>query len=98
MVEGAHCVGQNSVAIGIENEGTYTEEEPPDVQYAALLDLCVYICGQYGVPAREIYGHRDFNTTQCPGDQLYALLPQLRSDVADRAEGGTELGRLLGRK
>ncbi|MEV7419584.1 N-acetylmuramoyl-L-alanine amidase [Streptomyces sp. NPDC089919] len=84
QVESAHCAGQNTVAIGIENEGTYTTERPRDEQYEALVGLCAYICTQYGLRAYQIYGHRDFNNTQCPGDQLYALLPQLRADVAAR--------------
>ncbi|MEU8435997.1 peptidoglycan recognition family protein [Streptomyces sp. NPDC029216] len=84
LVRGAHCVGQNSVAIGIENEGTYMTEEPPAAQFSALADLCAHVCRQYDVPASEIYGHRDFNSTACPGDKLYALLPKLRQDVARR--------------
>ena len=28
QVEGAHCTGQNIVAVGIENEGTYTVDRP----------------------------------------------------------------------
>ncbi|MFB7978097.1 peptidoglycan recognition protein family protein [Streptomyces vinaceus] len=86
-VEGAHCTGQNTVAIGIENEGTYTAEEPRAEQYAALVGLCARICLQYGLQPYQIYGHRDFNNTQCPGDRLYALLPQLRADVAARIGG-----------
>jgi flagellar hook assembly protein FlgD len=31
-----------------------------------------------------IAGHRDANYTECPGDQLYALLPAIRADVAER--------------
>ncbi|MET9570790.1 peptidoglycan recognition family protein [Streptomyces virginiae] len=84
QVRAAHCVGQNTVSIGIENEGTYTSQTPPAAQYAALADLCAHICDQYGLPASEIYGHRDFNATSCPGDRLYALLPKLRQDVAAR--------------
>ncbi|MFB8394997.1 peptidoglycan recognition protein family protein [Streptomyces yangpuensis] len=84
QVRAAHCVGQNTVSIGIENEGTYTSEAPPAAQYAALADLCAHICDHYGLPASEIYGHRDFNSTACPGDRLYALLPALRRDVATR--------------
>ncbi|MFH7599003.1 peptidoglycan recognition family protein [Streptomyces racemochromogenes] len=89
LVRGAHCVGQNSVAIGIENEGTYTTAEPPAAQFSALADLCARVCRQYDVSPSEIYGHRDFNSTACPGDRLYAMLPQLRQDVARRL-GGTE--------
>ncbi|MBT2542687.1 N-acetylmuramoyl-L-alanine amidase [Streptomyces sp. ISL-44] len=84
MVVGTHCSGQNALAIGIETEGTYIHREPPVKQYEALVDLCARICRQYWLSASEIYGHRDFNATQCPGDALYALLPQLRRDVGSR--------------
>jgi hypothetical protein len=41
------------------------------------------VCNQYGIPPTEIYGHRDYlSTTVCPGDHLYAMLPQLRQQVA----------------
>ncbi|MFJ7158176.1 N-acetylmuramoyl-L-alanine amidase [Streptomyces sp. NPDC101118] len=90
-VEAAHCTGQNRVAIGIENEGTYSTVEPRTEQYESLVALCTYICRQYGVDAYQIYGHRDFNATACPGDRLYALLPKLRSDVAARV-GGDPVG------
>ncbi|MFF8839673.1 N-acetylmuramoyl-L-alanine amidase [Streptomyces sp. NPDC015130] len=86
-VEAAHCTGQNTVAIGIENEGTYTSVDPRGAQYSALVELCAHICRQYGLRAYQIYGHRDFNATECPGDRLYALLPQLRRDVAARIGG-----------
>lgn len=89
QVESAHCIGQNTMSIGIENEGTYTSVEPRIVQYAALVQLCTTICLQYGMPASEIYGHRDFNATDCPGNRLYALLPQLRQDVAARTGDDT---------
>ncbi|KAA2252146.1 N-acetylmuramoyl-L-alanine amidase [Solihabitans fulvus] len=83
MIQGAHCPGQNSVAIGIENQGNYMDVEPSVDLWQSLVSLCVVVCQQYGVPATEIYGHRDYlSTTQCPGDKLYAQLPRLRSEVA----------------
>ena len=81
-VQGAHCTGQNDVAVGIENEGTYTLVQPPQALYNQLVAMCSYICRQYNISSAAIYGHRDFNATECPGDQLYAMLPRLRSDVA----------------
>ena len=30
------------------------------------------------VGARDIKGHRDVNDTDCPGDRLYALIPQMK--------------------
>ena len=83
-VRGAHCEGFNDVSVGIENEGTYMTATPPSVQYNALVGMCAWLCQQYRIPATEIYGHRDFLSTDCPGDVLYGKLPQLRKDVAAR--------------
>ncbi|MBZ9715889.1 N-acetylmuramoyl-L-alanine amidase [Deinococcus multiflagellatus] len=83
-VQGAHCDGFNDVSVGIENEGNYMTVAPPGGQYSALVAMCAWLCQQYGIPATELYGHRDFNNTDCPGDVLYAKLPQLRADVAAR--------------
>lgn len=82
QVVSAHCTGQNNVAVGIENEGTYITQAPPAAQYARLVELCVYIAQRYGLRAYQIWAHRDFNNTQCCGDVLYSMLPQLRRDVA----------------
>ncbi len=83
QVEGAHCTGQNIVAVGIENEGTYTATGPPDAQWKRLRQLCAYVCQQYRIRPTEIYGHRDFKDTACPGDVLYSMLPKLRTQVAE---------------
>ena len=82
QVEGAHCTGQNVVALGIENEGTYTAADPPEKLWGRLRELCAYLCGQYGIAPTQIFGHRDFKDTACPGDRLYAALPRLRDEVA----------------
>ncbi|WP_199441228.1 peptidoglycan recognition protein family protein [Umezawaea beigongshangensis] len=83
MIQGAHCPGQNEAAIGIENEGTYVDAEPPTPQWETLVSFCVYACDQYGISPREIFGHRDFYAdTVCPGDRFYAMLPRLRREVA----------------
>jgi N-acetyl-anhydromuramyl-L-alanine amidase AmpD len=87
-VVGAHCSGQNSQAIGIENEGTYITLLPPAALYNQLVSLCADICQNYRISATQIYGHRDFASTECPGDLFYSRLPQLRSDVAARINGG----------
>jgi len=80
-VIGAHCSGQNEVAVGIENEGNYMNVGIRTEHYNKLVRMCAYICQQYGIPPRRIKGHRDFNATLCPGDRLYNKLPQLRDDV-----------------
>ena len=81
MIQGAHCVGQNTQAIGIENDGSYHLGAPvPQAQWDSLVAFCVYTCSRYGIPATEIYGHMDFNATLCPGG-LHERLPELRSAV-----------------
>jgi N-acetyl-anhydromuramyl-L-alanine amidase AmpD len=92
VIEGAHCTGQNVVAIGIENEGLYGDIDPPPLLWDRLRQTCAYICARYRINPTEIVGHRDFKNTACPGDRLHGLLPILRDEVAGllgrRVEGG----------
>lgn len=81
LIQGAHCTGQNSRSIGIENEGTYVAADPPAAQLATLRALIAFTCLQYRIRPNQIYGHRDFADTACPGDRLYAMLPTLRVAV-----------------
>jgi N-acetyl-anhydromuramyl-L-alanine amidase AmpD len=81
-VVGAHCPGRNSDSVGIENDGSYMSVLPPSAQYSKLVAFCAYICQQYGIASSQIFGHRDFIATDCPGNSFYAKLPQLRSEVA----------------
>jgi hypothetical protein len=81
-VQGANVANHNSEVIGIENEGNYVETEVPQALWDSLVQLVAYMASQYGIPVEQIMGHRDFNSTQCPGDVLYARLPELREEVA----------------
>jgi len=82
---GAHVYRHNSHTLGIENEGDYMSVAPPDALLDALADVCAWLCFRYDLdPGRAIVGHRDFNSTNCPGDRLYRALPRLRKDTAAR--------------
>ncbi|WP_026115911.1 peptidoglycan recognition protein family protein [Nocardiopsis kunsanensis] len=96
-VVGAHTANHNSHTIGIENEGTYSSATPPGDLMEALAETCAWLCTAYGLdPQEALVGHRDYNSTNCPGDELYALLPQLRSDTAARMESISDgLGRVV---
>lgn len=63
--EGAHCVGQNTQSIGICLVGDFTKQEPPEGQIQTLVYLIKDIYKRYG--PLPIYGHKDFNSTSCPG-------------------------------
>ncbi|SEO70806.1 peptidoglycan recognition protein family protein [Actinacidiphila rubida] len=82
QVISAHCPGENGNAIGIENEGTYITETPPQALLDSLVDLCVAVCRQFRLNAWDIFGHWDFRLgTDCPGIAFYAEFPQIRSRV-----------------
>ncbi|TDD29969.1 N-acetylmuramoyl-L-alanine amidase [Actinomadura sp. KC06] len=83
LVVGAQTLGHNDHTIGIENEGTYMTEEPTEALWDTLVATCAWLCDVHGLdPQEAIVGHRDYNTTACPGDALYAQLPRLRNEVA----------------
>jgi N-acetylmuramoyl-L-alanine amidase len=69
---------------GIENEGTFMTTAMPPQQWSSLVELCASLCASLKLAPTAIKGHRDFTNTDCPGDWLYAQLPQLRLDVAQR--------------
>ncbi|WP_328467000.1 peptidoglycan recognition protein family protein [Streptomyces sp. NBC_00448] len=81
QVIAAHCPGENGNAIGIENEGTYITETPPEALLDSLVELCVAVCRQFGLNAWDIFGHWDFYTTDCPGIAFYAQFPMVRRRV-----------------
>lgn len=82
FIEGIHAKGANLETIGIENEGRYVSALPPADQWAALVQLIVWLCRQYGLTQDTIVGHRDCSSTACPGDAFYGALDALRADVA----------------
>jgi hypothetical protein len=92
----AHCPGENGRSIGIENEGTYVTETPPEALVDSLVKLCVVICQQYGLHAHDIFGHWDFRATLCPGAAFYRQFPALRRRVA--ADLGTDLADIPQRR
>jgi len=82
-VRGAHTANHNDHTIGIENEGIYVSEDTTTMLFDALVQTCAWLCDVYLLdPYQAIVGHRDYNATQCPGDVLYARLPELRNRVA----------------
>ena len=62
---GAHTYGQNSHSIGICVVGNYDEEEMPEAQKNAVIELIKYLKGKY--PITKIIRHSDVNNTRCPG-------------------------------
>lgn len=83
LVMGAQTAGENDHTIGIENEGLYDTVTPPDALLNSLVATMAWLCDVYELdPYAAIVGHRDYNATDCPGELLYGMLPELRDRVA----------------
>ncbi len=94
-VIGAQAGGYNSGSMGVSVIGDFTSTSPPAVVTNALVSVLSWRFGLSGIPAtgtavvndktfNRISGHRDANSTACPGARLYATLPALRQAVASR--------------
>ncbi|MET9155959.1 peptidoglycan recognition family protein [Streptomyces griseoflavus] len=82
FVLGSHTSGQNDYAVGIACEGAYHDGAvPPTAQWDVLVTLCAYTCDRYGIPSTQLYGHKDYGATLCPG-VYHDMLPRLRQEVA----------------
>ncbi|PNH21086.1 peptidoglycan recognition family protein [Megasphaera hutchinsoni] len=86
---GAHCYRYNSDSVGICSIGNFQEYYPTDMQLETAGKLIAYVCSLYDiVPGKDtIFGHRDLNTTECPGDHLYAQLDNLRKVAFNYLQG-----------
>ena len=65
---GAHCQGQNSYSVGVCFEGNFEAETMTAAQLKSGLALVSYLKELY--PGAEVKGHRDFNSTACPGKKF----------------------------
>lgn len=76
---GAHCHGENGHTVGINIVGNFEVAEPEPEQMDAAARLIAALCRCYALipSASTVFGHRDFNATACPGENLYVRLPEL---------------------
>jgi len=84
-VIGAHVQGRNSVSQGVCMVGEYTSHPPSDEDLDALRWLLAHGAEQGWWPTAQLTGgHRDAPgaSTACPGDALYALVPQINGSPA----------------
>jgi len=81
---GAQCEDHNFESIGYHVCGTFMADvHPTDAQVESACNTLADLCDIYRLdPAEAIIGHRDENATDCPGDNLYNLIPEIRTRVA----------------
>jgi LysM repeat protein len=107
--QGAHAGWDevNRLNIGICLIGEFESHRVPVLQREALLAALDRLCADYGISHGNVYGHRHFKVTECPG----RYLSQVIEAYADHApapvppvpareplpEGATKLSLILGR-
>ena len=89
LARGAHVGEQNTGNIGIcmlgcyhPSEGSYCQETPTQESLETYVTMFAFFSERYGPTTDNIFGHRDWSSTACPGDNNYVLLPSIRQDVA----------------
>jgi len=83
---GAHTLDHNSISHAWCFVGNFENDQPTDGALRACAGRIRWAMGNGFVrPGSPIRGHRDVNQTACPGRNLYARLPEIRSFVASGA-------------
>ena len=77
---GAHTYGYNKTSIGINLVGNFEVSTPKPEQIESAACLIATLCNRYKLTPNKstVRGHRDFNATLCPGENLYSKLQDIR--------------------
>ncbi|WPP48539.1 N-acetylmuramoyl-L-alanine amidase [Catalinimonas niigatensis] len=101
-VQGAHFCGQNSGTMGICMMGNFNTAVPSDTSITSLIRLTAWKLDKESLnplassshPANSnlgvIAGHRNGCATECPGDNLYAMLEDIRLETEAYLEAGCQ--------
>ncbi|MCB9546288.1 MAG: N-acetylmuramoyl-L-alanine amidase [Myxococcales bacterium] len=90
---GAHVANANSGNVGISFLGTYTSANPTAAQLRSAAAVVRWIATSYNISRdrTHVKGHRQYGGTSCPGDRLYARLPDIVR-MSRQADGGGNAG------
>ncbi len=86
-VVGAHVYLKNTNNIGISLMGNYHPSKndiPSPEALKAISFIASYVTDTYSVQKSSFYAHRDIGATDCPGDILYAKIPELKKEIFER--------------
>lgn len=83
-VVGAHVRDRNTGNVGISLMGNFhppATGRPTQEQISSLLGLLKWLLPAYDISPAELRGHRDQGSTDCPGDNLYSRLEDIRREA-----------------
>lgn len=86
LAVGAHAYQHNKNSVGICVAGNFDIGKPNREQMDSLKLLTAWLCQRYKLnPMKKgvIVGHRNLNDTDCPGDNLYSKLDEIRRYCRD---------------
>lgn len=86
LAVGAHAYHHNKNSVGICVAGNFDIGKPNREQMDSLKLLTAWLCQRYKLnPMKKgvIVGHRNLNDTDCPGDNLYSKLDEIRRYCRD---------------
>ena len=102
-VVGAHAEGVNKGSAGVALLGDFTSSGPTSPAFDALKTTLAWEVDRHDIDPTgsspytksdgsivtfpNVAGHRDTRSTDCPGDTLYARLPELRAGLPRPAPG-----------
>lgn len=75
---GAHTKGLNSTSVGVCVVASPGMKLHP-LQREAIINTAKFWPKTHQIPPTEIYGHKDFNPTQCPGVEISNLLHAIKT-------------------
>lgn len=77
--QGAHAVGDNNIGnIGVCLIGDFNHHTVPYAQRVALTTTLDRLSAQHAITRDQIFGHKEFKATDCPGVHLWALVEEYR--------------------
>jgi hypothetical protein len=88
-VVGAHAEGANTGSVGVALLGTFTSQAPTSAAINGLQAMLAWKADRHSINVQSgdtypnLAGHRDTKATSCPGDRLYARLPDIRRRVSE---------------